>query len=367
MTTPSVAVDRKLLDATITHQISLTKYSNDQARRIMAVLNRADAQLFAQLSDALERLPASQGTVDYLESMLTSVRALNAQAYQQVQTALNNGAQSLATSETAFTHRLYQGFITNQLAQVTAEQAWTAAYARPFQGTLLREVGAQLGAIRMKRIRDGVRMGYVQGRTTQQIVRDIRGTQTQGFADGFLEVDRRHLETMVRTALSHTAAATRNKFFEANKDVIDKQVWLSTLDNKTTPICITRSGLRYTVGDNPKPVGHSVPWCVPGGGCGPGNAHYSCRSVSLALLPGQDKLYGTRASMNGQVDANMSYGDWLKGQPASVQDEVLGPKRAKLFRDGGLTIDQFSNDKGKWLDLPALEAANQKAFERAGL
>jgi hypothetical protein len=368
MNAAEVAAARKVLDLTIRHSVALQKYSNGQVRKMLAILNRADADLFEMLAAALERLPASAGTVEYLESMLTSVRILNGKAYQDVETGLTTSMRDLAGSEAAFQYRLYQGVMpaTINLASVTAEAAWAAVYSRPFAGKLLREAVAELGEARAKRIRDAVRMGYLEGKPTQNIVREIRGTRAKGYVEGFVEVDRRHLETMVRSALSSTAAGVRDRFFVENGGVLESQLWLSTLDSKTSEICIARSGKRYTIGEKPKPIGHQVPWCTSHG-CGPGKAHYNCRSTGIALLPGQTELYGTRASAGGQVDANMTYGQWLKTQPAGVQDEVLGPTRSKLFRNGGLTIDKFVNDRGAFYSLADLEAMNARAFEKAGL
>lgn len=368
MNAAEIAAAKALLDLTIRHQIGLHRYSNGQVRRLMGILNRADADIFAALTVALERLPAGVGTVEYLESMLGSVRSLNQQAYQTIEGALTAGMRDLAGTEASFQYELYRGAIASNvnLAAISAEQAWQAVYSRPFAGKMLREAVKELGEQRAKRIRDAVRIGYLEGKPTAKIVSDIRGTRARGFAEGFVEVDRKNLETIVRTALSHTAAGARERFFEENSDVVESQLWLSTLDSRTSDICIARSGKRYTVGERPKPIGHLVPWCTSMG-CGPGNAHWNCRSTALALLPGQTKLYGTRASKDGQVDANMTYGEWLKTQPASVQDEALGPTRGKLFRDGGLTIDKFQNDKGKFLSIGELRAQDAAAFNRAGL
>ncbi|WVM87989.1 hypothetical protein UMZ34_16725 [Halopseudomonas pachastrellae] len=63
----------------------------------------------------------------------------------------------------------------------------------------------------------------------------------------------------------------------------------------------------------------------------------------------------------------MSYGDWLKTQSAERQDEVLGPTRGKLFREGGLTLDRFYNDRGLYLDLDQLRERDARAFEKAGI
>lgn len=368
MTPQEIQEAKELLSLVIRHAVALQKYSNGQVRRLMAVLNRADTDIFAELQAVLDRMPAGTATSEYLESMLSSVRRLNTIAYEQVGAELTDGMKALAESERDFQYRLYRNHlpVSVDLAAITAEQAWAAAYSRPFQGKMLREAIGELGEARARRVRDAVRMGFVEGRTTSQIVRDIRGTKAKGYVEGFVEVDRRHLETMVRTALSHTASGVRDKFFEENSDVIESQMWISTLDGRTSEPCIARSGKRYTIGERPKPIGHQVPWCTANG-CGPGRIHWNCRSTAIALLPGQTKLYGQRASASGPVDANLTYGAWLKDQPAGVQDEVLGATRAALFRKGGLEIDRFMNDRGQWYSIEDLRRANEKAFERAGV
>jgi hypothetical protein len=353
---------RELIDAVVLHQIELQRYSNNVVRRIMAVLNRADADIAAALLAMLERAPESV-TVEYLDSLLSSVRQLNASAYTRLQSELEARVRELADFEARWTQSTYTNTleIETQFARVTAESAYTAAMARPFQGRLLREWGPSLEASRMQRIRDAVRMGYVEGKTTAQVVREIRGTKARGFQDGIIEIDRRHAESVARTALSHMAATTRDRFFEANDDILGDEVWVSTLDGRTSQECRIRDGKRYTRGTH-RPVGHSIPWSS-----GPGRLHWQCRSTAIALLKGQTELFGTRAAKGGQVDANESYGDWLRRQSASVQDDVLGASRGALFRRGGLKIEQFSNDKGKALTLPEMEERHAAAFRRAGV
>ena len=54
--------------------------------------------------------------------------------------------------------------------------------------------------------------------------------------------------------------------------------------------------------------------------------------------------------------AGTSYGQWLKRQPAAIQDEVLGRRRAKLFREGKVQIDQFVGSDHQPLTLKELES-----------
>ena len=81
-------------------------------------------------------------------------------------------------------------------------------------------------------------------------------------------------------------------------------------------------------------------------------------------LPG---FVGTRASMTGPVSDKTTYSSWMRKQPASFQDEVLGIEQAKLFRNGGLHLSKFIDKKGVSYSLEELKRLEPLAFERAGL
>jgi hypothetical protein len=76
---------------------------------------------------------------------------------------------------------------------------------------------------------------------------------------------------------------------------------------------------------------------------------------------------GTRASMDGQVPADLTYGGWLAKQPAAVQDDILGATKGKLFRDGGLTVNRFVDRVGREYTLDELKRRERGAFRKAGL
>lgn len=359
-------------DAEIGHQVNLARYSNGVVRKMIALLNRTDADLAAALTSALERVDvASAFSVERLESLLQSVRSINAAAYQAIGQSLTAEMRALVGYEAGFQLQLFGNTMPRlvSIAEVGVDQVYGAAMARPFQGRLLSEWSQGMEAGRMARIRDAVRIGFVENQTNSEIVKRLRGTRANGYADGLLEIDRRNAEAVVRTAVSHTAGFTRDKFYEANSDIIKAVVWTSTLDTRTTEICQLRDGQQYTMGTY-RPVGHSYPWLG-----GPGRAHWGCRSTSVPVTKSFRELgldidelpLSTRASMDGQVAEETTYGDWLKRQPAARQDQILGPARGALMRDGGLTIDRFANDKGKWYTLDELRAIDRSAFKAAGL
>ena len=366
-------VNERLLHEAIDHAVDLQAYSNHAVRRIIAVLNRTDAALFDELLRALDRLAPEAFTVERLETLLFSVRAMNRAAFEAIGKELTDDLRDLVHYEAEFQAKSFDAAIPDpilariSIAPVVPEQVYAAAMARPFQGVLLRGVLAELEAVRAKRIRDTISNGYVANRTTDQIVRELRGTRALRYEDGIFNRSRREVESVVRTAIGHTAAFTRERFEEANEALIKAVSWVSTLDNRTTQMCRIRDGLRYTR-ETHKPIGHNVPWLQ-----GPSRLHWCCRSTSAAVVPSwrelgipiDDLAPSTRASMDGQVPAQLTYAQWFEKLSAARQDEILGPTRGKLYRGGGLELTDFSNNQGQMLTLQQLRERNAAAFRRA--
>ena len=370
-----MAVNDDLFDASVNHAIDLQRYSAWMVQRIIGLLNRADADLFAQLTAALERLPAESFTVERLESLLGSVRQINYQAYQQIDRELTTQLREFAQYEANYQLQLFQTTIPPQVvaavgvASVSLTQVEAAVLSRPFQGRLLREWAQSIESDRMIRIRDAIRIGYTQQETIDQMVRRIRGTRAKGYADGIIEIDRRNAQAVVRTAVSHTAASARDAFYEENDDLIKAVEWTSTLDSRTTPICQVRDKLRYHPVTH-QPIGHKIPWLG-----GPGKAHWGCRSVGVPItkswrelgIPIDDMTPTTRASMDGQVPAETTYSQWLQKQSAKRQDEIVGPTRGALMRQGKLDFDRLFDNRGQYLTLDQLRDRDASAFKRAGI
>jgi hypothetical protein len=368
-----MALNDRLADEEIGHQADLQRYQNWLVARVIGLLNRTDSDLFAALTRALERLPAGELNVERLEQLLGSVRRLNAQAYAAAGRELTEQLRELVAVEAGFQLELFRSEVPPQVVStvgvnaVSNPQVFAAATSRPFQGRLLREWMASLEESRAVRIRDAVRIGFVEQETIDQIVRRIRGTRARGYADGLIEIDRRNAQAVVRTAVSHTAATTREAFYEANDDLIKARKWDSTLDSRTTPICQVRDGKLYEPVTH-KPIGHKLPWLG-----GPGRAHWGCRSVDVPVTKSWRELGvdldemtpSTRASMDGQVPADMTFGAWIQRQSARRQDDILGPKRGALLREGGLKFEELLNPRGQYLTLEQLRDRRPGAFEKA--
>lgn len=349
--------NEKLLDELIGHEVDLSRLSNSQVVAIIRILNSSDPELRAALIAAVDSLDAG-ASVAAIDAALAPVLRINQSTFFSLQQALTGVIDGVASYEIAFqaaaltaaVPELVQARFPVAVAQFSQVRA--IALARPFQGRLLSEWMAGIEADRAASIRDAVRSGVLEGRTTPEIVRQIMGTKAEKYADGILQRSRREVEAVVRSAVSSTAETASDKAFEANSDIISHVEWLSTLDSRTSTTCRIRDRLPYTLGTY-RPIGHKVPWLA-----GPGRIHFCCRSTKLPILKSALALgisdAAARASMGGQVPQQTTYAQWLARQTAARQDEILGPERGKLLRQDKLKLQDFYNDKGKFLTLDEL-------------
>lgn len=337
------------LDAATLHQIYVGRYSTNVANRLISILNRADKSLVAQIEEVIREAP--EGFKAWrLDQLLKSVNNLLKELYGEVGNEFQASLRTFAKNESRFNLALMDGAVkraqvTASLASVSPNTVYAAAMARPFQGVLLKEALTGIEAGIAQKIRESIRMGMVEGRTNAQMVRSIMGTKANGYADGLLDWSRRSVDSLVRTAVNHTSNVARQESYSANSDILRGWMFVATLDGRTTLTCASLSGKIFPIGEGPQPP-----------------RHWGCRSTSIPMLKGQDKLFGQRASKDGPVDANLSFSDWLRGQPEGVQDDILGATRAEMFRAKKLQVDRFTDSRGNVLTLDELKRKDKDLF-----
>lgn len=351
----------ELADAAVRHAIGLQRYTSGELRRMMALLNRVDADIAAIMQKYDPTDVAPRYAEQRLEAMLVAIRELNAEVYDAFVKALSGDMRDLAAYEAEFQARMIEDAIPVEFDVVkpAPSQVRAAAMSRPFQGRLLKEWGKDLQASAFAKVRDSIRIGFVEGETIDQMVRRIRGTRKENYKDGILEINRRNAEAIVRTAVAHTAQSARDDVFAANADIVKAWKFVATLDSRTSATCRGLDGQVFELGKGPKPP-----------------RHFNCRSTATPVLRSWREMgididetpnpAETRASMNGQVPASETYDSWLRKQPREFQDEVLGKTKAQLFR-AGLTLPKFLNRRGDELTLEQLRKKEAEFFKRAGV
>lgn len=347
-----------LRDRIIRHQHYIERYKAGTVARLVNLLTKSEDDIVAQIAKRDPTGVSPRYTDARLRKLLEEVRALNAQAVAAFRDGTYSEIRSLSTYEAGFAATTLTDSIPVKwnIVEPGAATVQAAVFSRPFQGRLLKEWFSELEPRTFARLRDGIRMGVVQGETVDQIIRRVRGTRALGYKDGIIEATRRGGEALVRTAVQHTVSTAREYTYKDNADLIKGWQYVATLDSRTSLICASLDGQKFPIGEGPQPP-----------------QHINCRSSTVPVMKSWKELglnlneapAGTRASMNGQVPEKTTYGEWLRSQPTSVQDEALGTTRAQLFRKGGLKIDQFTNSRGDIYTLDELKQREAGAFARA--
>jgi SPP1 gp7 family putative phage head morphogenesis protein len=335
-----VSANDDLQDDMIARAIDLERYKTGFSNRVRKHLERVTADI--------QRILIESELTEYrktrLEQMLRDMNKLISAAYEGLPELVEAELKQLAETEAKYVVSAMNGVMgANLAATPTLAPIYAAAAAQPFQGRVLSDWFKKLEDSSKDRIQAQIRIGYTEGETIAQIVSRVRRSTN---------IDRNSAEAVVRTAVNHISSFSRHSVYEQNDDLIKGYMWVSTLDTRTSDLCKGRDGKVYTLKSRIRPPGH-----------------INCRSADTPVLRAASAIEGlpegTRASMDGQVPASTNYGEWLAKQSIERQEEALGVRKAKLFRDGQLKIDKFSTADGRELSLDELNSRYPVNWEKA--
>lgn len=380
--------------------IDLNRYSNSVARRLINAYNdiiidavnqlRTTDELVAPVKAArlraiLAQLKASLGT---WAGDSTELTALELQGLAQLQSefvteqlarALPAGMRD-AVRTVEISPQFAESVVTTDPTQINvvtlsddlvaavqgAPQTFSLTAAKGAtitlpNGQVVEKAFRGIAESQAERFGQVVRNGLLTGETTPQIARRLIGTlqfgddrsvkQVMAAGGELTTIPANQVMALVRTSINQVANSASQQVYEANQDITKKYRYVATLDTRTSAICAALDGREFEYGKGPTPP-----------------QHFNCRSTTVPIIDPDilpPSTTATRASQDGQVPVNMSYGEWLAKQPKSVQAEALGaskvpyfnklaekygPKNAvaKLVRDDGseLTLDQLRQRYG---------------------
>lgn len=239
-----------------------------------------------------------------------------------------------------------------------------------------------------------IRAGRASGLTNQQVVSRVVGLKKNNYNDGLLVTkSRKWADNLVRTGSQHYANAAREAAADAN-DFIEGKVFINVFDNSTTRQCLhygqlAHNGKVYALDDATAPR-------IP--------LHFKCRSLYLYKIFGVDPFTGKKASVGGhkgkeaeelfddkqdktdkkvkytgkstadifkpgQINANVSPQEFYQNQPDWFLESTFGKTRAKLFKEGGLPIEKFTDTMGRPLTLKEMKKLDgyEQYFKKAGI
>lgn len=284
---------------------ALENFSKFNQKRLRVMENRFDEIIRVAETDTLKELE----------------RGLTGVAEREVEIQSNILTRAFPTEVTEFMGLDFAGPSPDQLRAIVHSplggQVWNQRMRQNF-GEMLGQVKSDLST--------SVALGEGIGDAQRRLRRTVDD----------LGVNRATL--IARSEIQRTAGAAAERVYERNKSVLKGSRWVATLDSRTCIICASRDGEVFPVGSGPKPVTGS---------------HAGCRCFRAPVtksfeelgLPAQDFSASTRASMDGQVPAELNYTDWFNNQPESFQREVLGQGRFERFREGGIELEQMAKNQ----------------------
>jgi SPP1 gp7 family putative phage head morphogenesis protein len=213
-------------------------------------------------------------------------------------------------------------FVAENVEKTTDETVGRVAAPDPSQQRVLGDKPEQwfdemLQGPTGNNVRRRLLQGLEEGETVDQIVRGIKGTRTE---EGILGKSETGVDTLVRTAATSESAAAREETFRELE--ITHWRFVATLDSRTTLRCATEDGEVYKVGEGPVPP-----------------LHPNCRSTVVPDFG--EEPFGTRAAFDGQVEAGVTFEEWLTTRPHAEQEEMLGKTKATAWRRGNITMQQL--------------------------
>lgn len=314
-----------LISAFISHQVWLQRNASHGVNEMLPFIQ----QMRDEVRSRVLQFGDDNRTRQNLEKLLRDLDDILTGITVDWQEKLSEDLQTLAEYEADWTTKTLTANVDAEFVTPSPEQVWSAVKWNPLA---LSDKPADLfgmmtgwGDAEVARLVNGVKMGFVQGKTTRQIVKEVAGV------GGLADVSQRNAATVIRTALNHVSTQARETVYKKNSDIIERYEWVSTLDSRTSTICRSRDGQKYEIGKGPLPP-----------------AHPNCRSATAPVISDEYDFLdaGAKRAARGaeggtQVDAGTTYYEFLKQQPAWFVDEALGPTRGKIFRNSGISPEEF--------------------------
>lgn len=356
-----------LHDYLLRHTVYLGMYSTRVFNRYVSLIDDAVDDLTVKLAT---RAPGDNTlTAKRMATLLAYIKEVSYELYGDMQSKVADDLREFVKYETEFqVNSILKSYPIEMIVTTpAASQVYAAAMAQPFQGRILKDWWKDQSAGIQKQFESAVRLGFLEGETLPQIGKRLKGVG---------DISKRQVDTVIRTAINHVSQVARDKTVQENKNLFSHEEWVSTLDGRTSAICRSRDGETYEIGKGPRPP-----------------AHFNCRSLRVPVTKswkqlGLSELYpddrlnerpyvadtrklkdipkSDRDKLIGQTTAK-TYNEWLRAQPRYFVEDVLGKTKAKLYLDGGLSLDRFVSPQGKEFDLAQLRRREIDTFNKIGL
>lgn len=386
--------NEQILDRYIRHQTYILRYAGGLRNQMLPTLASTEKRIQDVVLSYVHRAPgrvlAGKAGRKWQRDFEKALNEIRSPAWEEMTTEITSQLQELAIAEAATGAAVIESSVpvVLNMAVPPAAQLISVVNSQPFEGRTLKQWMQRTASADVQRMLTLAKIGVSQGLTPTQITRSIVGTKGQRYRDGQMRKAFRDVESVLLTLTNGVQQEAKQALYQANSDILDTERFVNTLDARTTIECIAAGDANdYGLGKGIYPLGKGP---IP-------PLHFRCRSLRVPYITAEAlgdrpfnptterqllQEYSNQANIEtvrsrgdlprghktkydafarqrkreliGTVPATTSYGEWLKTQSTGFQNEVLGPTRAKMFREGNLSLDKFVARDGDVLTLDEL-------------
>ncbi len=253
-----MTANEEFMDAMIRHQVGILRVAGSIRNDILAILDATDADVRRQITEARRIGFESPASVQRLNKLLREIATIRGGAWGLVSSTWNNQMIELALREPVIVDGILKTTMPVDLDTTLPSQRRLRDIVRsqPFEGKTLRQWAKDVERADIARIDDQIKIGLTQGETLPAIARRVVGRVRLRGRDGVLEISRRQAAGITRTATNAVANFSRREYHIENADLFNGEIYVATLDSRTTLICASLDGKKFPVGEGPIPPVH---------------------------------------------------------------------------------------------------------------
>ena len=137
----------------------------------------------------------------------------------------------------------------------------------PYLGKTFNQWMRNIEAADIERINDAIKIGVFRGENGRQIARRVLGQKRLNGRNGITQLARNNVGSLAQTSTNSLINLGRREFYKSNLRLFNDELYVATLDKRTTEICNSLNGKFFPIGEGPYPP-----------------VHFNCRSLRVGEL-----------------------------------------------------------------------------------
>lgn len=292
-----------LHDALVRRQVFLLRSASVLQEKVVEALQESEAEIKLAIVESPRR-----NRVELL-ALLAAVTDLRRQAWRKVSGEWLSTLAELTAQEPLFLTRTLHEVAPIVIRLLPLQNTDSIVTKTTVMGKTAQEWLDDAEEADIDRIETSIRWSDEKEDSDRALLAMLFG------AGGIVTSTERSVGTVTATALMGLTSASAMDFFALNDHLDMRWLFVAVLDNRTTPLCRSLSRKTFPIGKGPIPP-----------------LHWYCRSRAVPFIQLKDW---------GPMPKSPGYAEWLRGQSAQFQDEILGPRRGQMFRSGKMSLARF--------------------------